>query len=53
MRHLLPGTVYLRTLHYVILNMVLNTNLRLSYSDSPPDWYLLQHLCSLGIYGAL
>ena len=53
MLHLLPGAVYLRTLHYVILDTVLNANWRLSYSDSPPDWHLLQRLCSLGIYGAL
>ena len=37
MLHLSPGTVYLQTLHFLILNTVLNANSRLSYSNSPPD----------------
>jgi len=39
MLHLSPGTVYLQTLHFLILNTVLNANSRLSYSNSPPDWH--------------
>jgi len=37
MLHLSPGTVYLQTLHFLILNTVLNANSRLSYSNSSPD----------------